>query len=217
MELENTQRKLSLRNDIHLPRKIWHVATGLGGLFFYDYFQVEQQLMAKMLFVIAIIGFATDLLRQRFPKMNQIVIMLMGPLMRESERNSWSGLPFYALGTSISLFLYPESIALISIFFLVIADPFCSAFGIAFGKHKILGSKSLEGFLACLFASYFIALVYLTSIGFEGFNVFIFCLLAAVFASVAELLSGRYVDDNLLIPVLSGAGMAGLLMVIPLG
>jgi diacylglycerol kinase (CTP) len=58
--------------------------------------------------------------------------------MRQSEKKSLSGMPFYALGVGLTLYFYKPSIALLAITFLVFADPLSSFFGILYGKRKIL-------------------------------------------------------------------------------
>ena len=106
----------------------------------------------------------------------------------------------------MSLFLFPEKLALLSIFFLVFSDPVSSFFGIKYGKDKILKNKSLQGSVAGFCVCYLISLIYCLVHSQAGISILGFSLLAGVIGSLSELLS-VYIDDNLTIPVASGAGL----------
>ena len=132
--------------------------------------------------------------------------------MRKKEVTSPSGLPFYALGVASCLYLYQEKIAILAIFFLVFSDPIASYFGIRYGTNKITPHKTIQGSVASLCTCYLISLVYGLIFAEPTIDLLIFSLLAGVVGSVSELLSG-IVDDNLTIPVVSGAGLTLLNMV----
>lgn len=198
---------LARRTDLHILRKLWHMSTGSLGLYIYFNVLPERKVWAFTALVIAITGFAMDYLRHRNEKLNSFVIKLMGPLMRKSEESGSSGLPFYALGVSLSLFLFKEKIALLSIMFLVFADPISSYFGIRFGKDKILPNKSLQGSVAGFAVCYLITLLYTLNSSASAANIFIFAVLCGLIGSISELVSAFNVDDNLTIPVLSGVGI----------
>lgn len=201
---------LHKRSDLHILRKLWHMSTGSLGLFAFIQTNGDQKTWAIFALVIAIIGFGMDLLRNKVPAMNDLVIRLMGPLMRRSEREGVSGLPFYALGVSLSLFFYSRDIALISCMFLVFSDPISSFFGILYGKDKILPNKSLQGAVAGFFTCYLIALFYGMNTANLGTELLIFSIVAGVIGSASELISAFNIDDNLTIPVVSGLGMTVL-------
>lgn len=200
---------LQLKTDVHLLRKLWHVLTGVVGLSLYFGLNVGQTQMAINLLVFSMAFFLLETFRLRNPDFNRIAVAVMGPFMRESERNSYSGLPFYALGVSMALFLFEEKIAVLGIMFLVFGDPISSYFGVKFGKHKIIGNKSLQGSLAGFVTCYFLTLVYGLYYFGGGFNLLAFSLLAGLVGSLAELVSIN-VDDNLTVPIISGLGLTFL-------
>ena len=202
--LNNTS--LRLRNDVHLLRKFWHMGTGVLGLSLYYRGPFDQYQTALVLLAIAIMGFIVESIRMRNEKFNEFVMQVMGPFMRESERNSYSGFVFYAFGVSLSLLLFEEKIAVLSVFFLVFADPISSFFGILFGKEKILPNKSLQGTMAGFFTCYIVSLLYTSYFGHQGLNVLLFALLGGIIGAISELLS-IWADDNLTIPLVSGAGL----------
>lgn len=159
---------------------------------------------------VAVSGFTVDLIRMRFDNVNQIVLKVLGPFMRKSEESGFSGLPFYALGAGLSILFFSKHIALISILFLVFADPIASFVGVNLGKDKILPNKSLQGTMASFFVCYLVSFLYITELGVENFNLIVFSLCAGVVGAISELASAFNIDDNLTIPVISGAGLTVL-------
>lgn len=198
---------LHKRSDLHILRKVWHIITGSVGLFLFLRSSGSTNFWALVILGIAILGFSIDMLRARFKPLNNLVLMVMGPLMRRSEREGMSGLPFYALGTALSLFFYQKDIAILSIMFLVFSDPLSSFFGVLYGKDKILPNKSLQGAVAGFFTCYLITLFYSMNTAALGTDLLIFSLVAGIIGSASELISAFNIDDNLTIPVVSGLGM----------
>lgn len=207
--LSNNLSTFQLKSDIHVLRKLWHLITGIGGLTFYHVSGIEQREMAFGLFVFSMMAFALETIRLRSQNINRVAWKFMGPFMRESEKMSYSGLPFYALGVCLSLFLFEERVAVLSIMFLVFADPISSYFGIKFGKDKIWGNKSLQGTLAGFITCYFLTFFYGLSYDQGGPALLAFSLLAGLIGCATELFSTT-VDDNLTIPVVSGMGLTFL-------
>jgi diacylglycerol kinase (CTP) len=198
---------LHKRSDLHILRKLWHISTGSLGLFIFINSTQSQSFWAALILGIAILGFAMDFIRNRIPAFNKLVIRLMGPLMRRSERDGVSGLPFYALGVSLSLFFYSRDIAIVSSMFLVFSDPLSSFFGVLYGKDKIMPNKSLQGAVAGFFTCYLITLFYAMNTTTLGTHILVFSIVAGVIGAASELISAFNIDDNLTIPVMSGLGM----------
>jgi dolichol kinase len=198
---------LHKRSDLHILRKLWHILTGSLGLFIFMNSGESQRFWAFLILGIAISGFLIDFARNKVPTFNKVFIRAVGPLMRRSEREGVSGLPFYALGVSLSLFFYSRDIAIVSTMFLVFSDPLSSFFGVLYGKDKILPNKSLQGAVAGFFTCYLIALFYGMNSTTLGTHLLVFAVVAGVIGAASELISALNIDDNLTIPVLSGLGM----------
>lgn len=201
------EKVLAKRSDLHILRKVWHILTGSLALFFFMRSEWSTQVWALIALGAAAFSVTCDLLRVRFRPLNIIVLKIMGPLMRRSEREGISGFPFYALGMSLSLFFYQRDIAVLSIMFLVFSDPLSSFFGVLYGKDKIMPNKSLQGAVAGFFTCYLITLFYVINSTTLGVHILVFSLLAGIIGAASELVSAFNVDDNLTIPVLSGLGM----------
>jgi diacylglycerol kinase (CTP) len=198
---------LHKRSDLHILRKLWHISTGSLGLFLFVNSEQSQKYWALFVFGIALTGFLVDIIRNRMPSFNALFIKGMGPLMRRSEKEGVTGLPFYALGISISLFFFSRDIAIVSTMFLVFSDPLSSFFGVLYGKDKILPNKSLQGAVAGFFTCYLIALFYAMNTTTLGTHLLVFSIVAGVIGAASELVSAFNIDDNLTIPVLSGLGL----------
>jgi diacylglycerol kinase (CTP) len=125
-----------------------------------------------------------------------------------------SGTFYYAFGTWISIFLFPKSIAILSILYLAIGDPVASIFGIQFKTESFLGlkvrlrtGKSLIGTLAasllCGTLTYYI-LNYYTFL--PSIIILIISVVGGLSAGIAETIIPIFVpiDDNFIIPIVSG-------------
>tara|TARA_R110002049_G_scaffold93482_7_gene231066 strand:- start:588 stop:1226 length:639 start_codon:yes stop_codon:yes gene_type:complete len=211
--MENTLRA---RHDLHLMRKAWHMSTGCIGLAVYYGLGLHEHFVGTALLALAISGFAFEFLRLKNNKINQLVLRFMGPLMRTNEQTSCSGLPFYALGVGASLLLFEKEVALLSILFLIFADPISSLFGIMYGQNKLISGKSLEGSMAGFVTCYLLSFSWImTQASITGPQVVLFCILAGLLGSLSELLS-VFADDNLTIPLISGAGLTLINIFIPI-
>jgi diacylglycerol kinase (CTP) len=207
---------LHKRSDLHLLRKLWHISTGSMALFLFFRSELDTFIWAVVALLIAVGGFTMDLLRARNQSLNHLILKVMGPLMRRSEKEGMSGLPFYALGISLALFFYKKELAVISIMFLVFSDPISSFFGVLYGKDKILPNKSLQGAVAGFFTCYLITLFYCMNTAEISSSLLIFAVAGGVIGSLSELVSAFNIDDNLTIPVLSGLGLTLVNYFIPL-
>ncbi|WP_372651155.1 diacylglycerol/polyprenol kinase family protein [Halobacteriovorax sp.] len=211
-EIKNT---LALRSEIHLTRKLWHMGTGLIGLSVYNQLGLEARQMGMFLLILGVVALLVEFARLNFTFINTIVLKFMKPFMRESERNSLSGFPFYALGAAISLLLFSEKIAILSILFLIFSDPISSFFGILYGKDKIITNKSVQGCVAGFLVCYSLTFLYGSYFYKPGIDLLVFSIIAGAIGTISELCS-VVVDDNLTIPVLSGLGLTVINLIFPI-
>lgn len=209
--------KLLERNDLHLLRKTWHISTGLA--VFLSYLWLGQEYKTYFVYGVLTIGFfslSLDLLRIKFKGLNRIVCTVAGPLMRKSEADRISGMPYYAFGCALSLLLFKEEIALVSILFLILADPISSLIGILYGRQRIAHNKSLQGSLAGFTTCFLICFLYFDQVEVSTLHLLVFSILAGIVGSLSELASALNIDDNLTIPLLSGLGLTFLNSQIPM-
>ncbi len=198
---------LAKRSELHLMRRVWHVVCGMACLSIYYLSDTSIIFWGYISLFVAFLGFVLDFMRLKNEEFNSILSKLFGPIMRRSEKFSFSGLPFYALGVSLSIFLYEKEIAVLSILFLVLADPIASVVGVYYGKDRLLPNKTLQGTVAAFTTCLAVAIIYLTAIQVHSPNIILFAFFGAIIGALSELLSAFNIDDNLTIPVISGAAL----------
>lgn len=138
---------------------------------------------------------AEELLRLRgrpVPLISQFTLRMS----RQDERSHFIAAPvFLAVGIILVLLLFPRNIAYASIVIVAIGDPVAAYVGGEHGRRRVVG-KSWEGFAAGAFAAFLPSLVLLPPIvGAIG----------SITGMLLELIGG--IDDNLTIPIGSGAVM----------
>ena len=123
---------------------------------------------------------------------------VFAPLLRRHERNgAITGATYYVVSAFLCILLFSKTLAIVCIFFTVLGDLAAALVGKMWGRTKLLGTKSLEGSAACFVVCVVIALVKLHPvIGIIG----------ALVATVVEMLPFP-IDDNLTVPLVSGAVM----------
>ena len=112
---------------------------------------------------------------------------------------------FYLLGTFLTFTLFDPLVAITAMLFLVLGDLSAALVGISFGRHKLVGSKSVEGTFAM-----FAVCVTICTVMFGGWHPlwdYVACS-GALVACIAELFSDSIgIDDNFIIPVASGMAL----------
>ncbi|MCB9090976.1 MAG: hypothetical protein H6621_11970 [Halobacteriovoraceae bacterium] len=220
MSLEDSSDNLAIhfskRGDYHLARKLWHTTPGVLGFAAYYILGLSIREVASFALIVAGLSFSLEMLRFKSKKVNYHFCRLGKHFLRGSEVHKFSGLPFYALGVGLSLLLFPKNFALLSIMFLVVADPMSSLVGSAYGREKFLPNKSIEGTLTCFLVCYTLSFFYLKAIGASGNDLFYFSIFAGMIGAFSELMSAFKIDDNLTIPVISGLGLTLLNSILPI-
>ena len=81
---------------------------GLTILSIYNLVGLKRAEAAIILLTISLMVFMADFARLKFPKFNSLALGLLSPFMREEEKSSVSGMPFYALGTGLSFLFFSK-------------------------------------------------------------------------------------------------------------
>ena len=203
-----TQLQLKKRSDIHLARKVWHVA---GVFFMYLLWILLPQNTAYVLLTIGLGLFVPlDLLRQKNAAFNDFVVHAFKPIMRSGEEGRLAGTTYLISGVATVCLIFPRDVVSITLLFLAFADPIASFIGIKYGKDKIFGHKSLQGFMAAYFVCFLAAFSFLMTHGYPPDRTLVFSILAGLVGALAELIPIWKLDDNLTLPILSAIGLVGL-------
>jgi dolichol kinase len=185
----------------HLGRKLYHLLGGLGLLSLYYLLGRPRALICYGILTVVVL--AIEITRLKVPAFNQFIFDRFGSYIRKNESNKFTGTVPYVLGIGLSLLFYRVDIATAAICFLAFGDVAATAVGERYGRTKIAGQKSLEGTLT------FVAVA--MTIGFllplAGIHLLFGLILAGAIAAAGAELAPLPVNDNLVIPLVSGGIM----------
>jgi dolichol kinase len=150
--------------------------------------------------VPAAVSILIDLSRFRRWRLWNLLAPILGPIIRDHEvKGAFTGASYILSASAFVILVYPKAVAIAAITFIIIGDIAAALVGRKWGRHRLIGRKSIEGSLACLVSLVLISFLIPglpTPVGLVG----------AVVATLAEAFSGK-IDDNLAVPILSGAAM----------
>jgi diacylglycerol kinase (CTP) len=204
--LEKKSPVLRQRSELHLQRKIFHASGGILLLYAFLFLGYSREVMAAILGVVLAFVMSVEYSRVRWPSVNGIVMQVFGPVLRDTEANQLSGIPFYMASCLFAFLIFPRHVAVLAILYLAFGDPCSSFFGVLFGRNKLFPNKSLQGTLGGFFVCAAWTLAYLLYIGTGWDKLAVMVLLGGFAGAVAELLPLN-IDDNFAIPVISGGVM----------
>lgn len=179
------------------------------------YYALPWRLAVMVMAACTIVFLTVDFLRLRLNPFKSIFIIIFGSLLRRREFSSLTGGSYLMLASLVCMLIFGASQSGRGVFiaattFLVVGDTVAAFVGLAIGRVRVF-RKTLEGTLACLAACVGIAWVVSILPGLDlPFGIGI---LGAVVASIVEALPIE-VNDNVVIPLLSGAIMMVALQVL---
>jgi glycerol-3-phosphate acyltransferase PlsY len=184
----------------NVGRKLYHL-SGLVLILVYSMMDREHGLiMLGSLFVIAT---ALDIARLKIKPVNSFVYSHLASFIRESERATLTGSPWYILGILCSAAFFDLPVAIMAVAFLACGDVTATTVGERWGRTKLWGGKkSLEGTAAFIGAGVAAGII-ISRFYPLSLAVIIPGALAAAFMEIMPV----RVNDNLTIPLFSGAVM----------
>jgi len=197
--------ELKKRSDIHWARKIWHM-TGVFAMFV-TYALLPEKASFLILGAAILIFLPVDFLRLRYAAFNDWVVHALKPIMRTHEIHKIAGTTYLLTGVAIVAALFPRPIVCLTLLFLAFADPMASFIGIKYGKDKVFGHKSIQGFVAAFVVCTVCTLIYLSSHNVNLHRMIMVSLLAGLIGALAELVPIGKLDDNFTLPLLSSMGL----------
>lgn len=194
---------VATRKDLQLPRRLFHMGSGVTVAFIYNFLLTHQQAVS-ILGTIACILYILEQVRINYPEFAGNFEQYSKYLLRAEEQLKESaGIPF-VMGLLLTILSFPKPVAVVAILTLAVADPLSALIGIRFGRIRIVAHKSMEGsaafFIGCFLATTLVFLGYAPTTGTAlGLAFFV-----AFTVSVFEMVPIR-LDDNLTIPLFTGA------------
>lgn len=197
------------KNQLNIQRKLFHTIGSLIILASYQY--LSFPIFSQYLFTFSVIFISFDFFKRYSKKLQIISYFFFQTVIRDHEKMHLSGISYTLAGVLVSTSLFSYEINILAILFLAFVDPLSSFFGILYGKnHKILPNASLHGCIAGFLSAFFISLLYFFITELMLDRLLIVSILAGLVATLSESLDLK-IDDNFVIPVLSSAGLWGIL------
>lgn len=158
--------------------------------------------MVVALAVLAVGGLAFDLGRMRISGLNRFLVHWLSPLLKREEEHRITGATYLVIAAFIAFLLFHQAAAVAALLFLSLGDPAAALVGSRMPGPRVLG-KSPGGTAAFIAVSLVIVSV-LVGAGAVGYHWGL--LVGAALAGLVEL-TPLPLDDNLTIPLISGAVM----------
>lgn len=167
------------------------------------------QAVSLTILVVAWLAFVPfDFLRQRNAALNDWAVHAFKPIMRQSEVKKLAGTTYLLTGVLFVDLVFQRPVVGLTLLFLAFADPIASYFGILYGKDKIFGHKSIQGFMAAFFVCAFLTFAFLLYHNYMTDRLIVVSMLAGLVGAFAELIPIGKLDDNLTLPVMSAIGLS---------
>lgn len=182
-------------NWLELRRQGFHLGYGLIVLFLLS--NSNKNVIMFSLFGLSLFGLVLSAICKR--KNIPIIRRILEFFDRKDDLDVFPGKGAITLTTGffLSLFLFTPQIAQACIAILTVGDSFSTIIGKHLGNLPIIKGlgKTVEGSMAGILTGAFMALLYIP---------FIPAILASIFGMSAEYLETRFLDDNILIPLVAG-------------
>ncbi len=188
-----------LRDKYLLIRKVFHL---LSVFILVAYVLLPQAYRNLFLISVLLLAVIVEYARLVF----HMKIPFFWRLWERDEAKQLGGEFFLFVGIVLALKLFPFIIGLIASLCVIFGDTVATIVGRYYGKRKIFLDKTLEGFLTSFFVCFVLISFFAES--------FFFSFLLALFSSLVELFAVG-IDDNLLVPFLTGLFAYFLTLVFP--
>jgi diacylglycerol kinase (CTP) len=200
------------RNELHLPRRIFHMATGSIIVAVASLIDSKRNIVLVLSTVTAV-AFVIEISRLSSPRLNSWLMRYFGFLIRAGEETQFTGAFHYCVGCALAAVVFPRALALLSILYLAFGDPIASLIGVKYGRviwrtNPFDVQKSLEGsvacFVFCTFLTFGLSHFFSITAALQFQDRILFSALGGLGAMFGEILPLR-TDDNLAMPLISGA------------
>lgn len=199
--------------ETEVSRQLVHVS----GLLFILLAQFVGGLLTALYFFMIALSFFiySEYMRREERRLGNFIRMFesglrdfVAKLERKNIARPFTGAIWFYLSCGLAFLIFPLPVASAAGAMLAVGDSLSTIIGTRFGKHRILGNKTLEGSLVLVIASFLISLVFVSPYP---------ALFGSITAGIAELIpdvkrlrnlkESGWLDDNLLIPLLAGLVM----------
>ena len=155
--------------------------------------------------LLALTSLSLDLVRFRLPALNRSFMRYLSPLLKSDEGHHITGATYMLIAGFIAFIFFSREIAVVCMLFLSLGDPAAALVGKRAAGPRFFGKSPIG-----TGAFFLVSLLVVAGLVKGGAVEYHWSLLAgAGIAAVVELVPSR-LDDNLTIPLVSGAVMHAL-------
>jgi len=162
------------------------------------YYFLPKRTALLILIPIVLISLAMDIIRLKELPGSAFIKRLIGFMLRDHESSDLSGASYILSGAALTILLFAKPVALAALGFIILGDIAAALVGRKYGRIKI-GDKTLEGSLT------FFGVCTLVALLVPDFS-FVVGIMGALIATIFEAMT-LPLDDNLIVPVISGLVM----------
>ena len=166
-----------------------------------NYLHRDKKDTLVLIGVITLLFLVLDLIRLLSKKINLFFFNKVKAIYKSKEYKKFSSITLFLFAIFLTILLFDQNIAVLSVSYLIFGDFFSKFFGLHYGRHQFF-EKTLEGslghFTACLLSGYIF-------LQFISIPIYIY-LTGALAASFIELLPLR-INDNFSVALLSASSM----------
>jgi dolichol kinase len=202
-QAEDLEALVARTEGLQPGRRLFHAAWGVTFAMALHLWEPERWIAAGVLGALSLILLIGDLIRLRVPALNRLFFRAFRSFASPREAAKPASSTWYVVGCALSVALFPRDIAVAAILVLALADPAASYFGRRWGT-RAWGTGSVEGSALFFLVALVVLLLFMPPI-------------PAVAAALVVMWVERTrwpVDDNLSIPLATGAVLWALLAVL---
>ena len=148
----------------------------------------------------ALLSLALDAARPRIGLLNRLFLRLWGPILKESEATAITGATWFLIAAFFAFYFYGPQTAVPVLLFVAVGDPAAALVGARSPGPRFWG-KSPAGAAAFIAAALAVWAV-LSAAGFGGWS---WAIVIAILVAAAVEIAPLPLDDNLTVPLISGA------------
>ena len=180
-------------------RRLIHLGSSVLPL---GYWIAGRDTAVVVMFIIAITMIGIEIARIYTIRGRRVYQRFLGSVTRPTEERRPTGATYVFIGAFLAAVLFAPPVAILSMLFMSVGDSTAAFVGRRYGRIPI-GNKTLEGTLACFLVCLLLTLP-------AGMTLPV-AVAGAAAAALTELIPRPLLNDNLAIPLVSGAVMTLLI------
>jgi dolichol kinase len=200
----------SFRRESEIPRQLVHM-SGLAFItlaFFIDKMSVGMLFMLAALFFLLYSEYVSRCGKDHRTVLSRLECRLRDfALMfeRRDAKKPFAGAFWFYFGAGLAFLLFPLYSASAAAAILAVSDSLSTIIGKRFGRHPVLGKKTLEGTAAFFASAFLVCTLFLNPfVGVTGAIAATFAELIPEWRRISSSRLSGLLDDNLLIPIVAG-------------